>query len=353
MALTDIRIIVATKDFAFYSSIRKELMAERITQMIINVLSCTDIEKRLARNGCNILIVDIDTSTDVNALKLKGLSDNYGAHVILTANNQIRALPYVSKNVKDFFVKPTGDAKRFVTSVSASIDDFLRRTTRTSYSQRPAPSQPPQAPTSMPYYETPQKAQLSIATTHTKLVAIASSTGGTEALEKVFRQIPANCPPMLVVQHMSTGFTKLFAERLNKFYPMTVKEAEKNDYVRSGQILIAPADSHMVLIKRGEQLLVDCFTGQKLHGVMPAADILFDSVATIMRHNAVGVVLTGMGEDGGRGLLQMHNLGAKTIGQDQKTSVVYGMPKVAYTLGAVDYQLPIDEIGRKIMTLSR
>jgi len=118
-----------------------------------------------------------------------------------------------------------------------------------------------------------------------------------------------------------------------------------------GQILIAPAGSHIRMVERSGKLAVDCFLGPKMHGVMPAADILFESIASISKRNAIGVILTGMGADGGRGMMLMHNAGAKTIGQDKETCVVYGMPKVAKDLGAIDYELPIDQIAGKILSL--
>jgi two-component system chemotaxis response regulator CheB len=128
-----------------------------------------------------------------------------------------------------------------------------------------------------------------------------------------------------------------------------VHEAKDNDYLQKGLVLIAPADKHMRLIRRGSKLMVECFVGQKLHGVMPAADILFESVAPLMRNNVIGVILTGMGADGARGMLLLHNAGAKTIGQDKASSVVYGMPKIAADLGALDIQLPLDRIADAIV----
>ena len=181
-----------------------------------------------------------------------------------------------------------------------------------------------------------------------KIVVMASSTGGTEAIERILEKLPEDIPPMLIVQHMPSGFTKLFADRLNKIYPMEIREAKDKDYLQKGLVLIAPADRHMRLMRCGSKLMVECFIGQKIHGVMPAADVLFESVAPIMRRNAIGVILTGMGADGARGLMLMHNSGAKTIGQNKETCVVYGMPKVAFDLGALDVQVPIDKVAETI-----
>ena len=182
-----------------------------------------------------------------------------------------------------------------------------------------------------------------------KIVVVAASTGGTEAIESILKKLPADIPPILIVQHMPSGFTNFFANRLNNMYPMEIREAEDGDYLQKGLVLIAPAGKHMSLVTNGIKLMVKCFIGQKIHGVMPAADVLFESVASLMRRNAIGVILTGMGADGARGLMLMHNNGAKTIGQDKKTCVVYGMPKVAFDLGALDVQVPLDRIAETIM----
>ena len=174
-----------------------------------------------------------------------------------------------------------------------------------------------------------------------KMIAIASSTGGAEALTKVLTELPKDSPPIVIVQHMPTGFTKLFADRLNGICNIEVREAQSNDQIKQGLALIAPADNHMVVKKRGSMFITECFVGKKLHGVMPAADILFESVSNVVKENAVGVVLTGMGADGGKGLKMMKDNGARTIGQNKATCVVYGMPKVAFDLGAVDIELPL------------
>ena len=185
------------------------------------------------------------------------------------------------------------------------------------------------------------------------VVAITASTGGTEALHTVLSQLPALIPPILIVQHMPPVFTHQFAARLDKACQFIVKEAAFNDYVKINQALIAPGDFHMKVVRQKNSLLVECFKGDKLHGVRPAADILFDSMAEFMGKNVIGVVLTGMGVDGAGGLCKLKDKGATIIAQDEETSVVYGMPKAAVDMGIVDYQLPIDKIAGKIMELYR
>jgi two-component system chemotaxis response regulator CheB len=150
---------------------------------------------------------------------------------------------------------------------------------------------------------------------------------------------------------MPAGFTKMLADRLNDLCPMQVKEAKNGDPLKRGVALIAPADYHMEIQRRSGRLVVKCYVGERIHGVMPAADILFSSVAKVAKSEAVGVILTGMGADGAMGLLKMHEAGAATIGQDRSSSVVYGMPKIARELGALDYSLPLPQIAAKIESL--
>ncbi|MCL2855088.1 MAG: CheB methylesterase domain-containing protein [Defluviitaleaceae bacterium] len=186
-----------------------------------------------------------------------------------------------------------------------------------------------------------------------KLVVIGASTGGVEALETVFSQFPADIPPVLVVQHMPIGFTDILAKRFNLQFKFNVKEAREGDEIKAGQILIAPAGKHMQISKKNGRDLVETFVGPKVQYSMPSVDVLFESVAKHIKDKAVGVILTGMGADGADGLLAMKNAGAATIGQDEKTCAIYGMPKVAMDMGAVMYQLPLNKIADKILTLAK
>ena len=191
-------------------------------------------------------------------------------------------------------------------------------------------------------------------TTTQKLIAIGSSTGGTEALKEVLTKLPANSPGVLVTQHMPASFIGQFANRLNELCAMEVKEAQSGDTVGVGKVFIAPGDKHMVLRRSGARYYVEVGEGQKVSGHRPSVDVLFNSVAKIAGDNAIGVILTGMGSDGARGLLKMHEVGAITLGQDEASCVVYGMPKVAYELGAVDTQVPLEKMASKILSeLSR
>ncbi len=192
----------------------------------------------------------------------------------------------------------------------------------------------------------------SLTRTTNKIIAIGASTGGTVALEKVLLGMPSNCPGIVIVQHMPQTFTKSFAERLNSLCDMDVKEAEQGDSVVPGKVLIAPGNFHMVLKRSGARYYVDIITAPQVFHQRPSVEVLFNSVAKFAGANAVGVILTGMGADGGSGLLNMKKAGAYTIAQDEKTSVVWGMPGEAVKLGAADYILPINRIAEKAIDLS-
>jgi len=189
--------------------------------------------------------------------------------------------------------------------------------------------------------------------TNRRIIAIGASTGGVDALERVFARLPVTILPTVVVIHMQERFTRLFADRINDKYPVNVKEAVNGDLLKGGQVLIAPGGKHTEIINRGKGPEIRCFAGPRVHHVIPAADILFDSVANIFGRQAIGVILTGMGADGAAGLLNMRNKGAVTIGQNKETCAVYGMPKVAFEMGAVEHVLPLDKIGDKIVSLAR
>jgi two-component system chemotaxis response regulator CheB len=182
-----------------------------------------------------------------------------------------------------------------------------------------------------------------------RVVAIGTSTGGTQALEKVLVTLPRVSPGIVIVQHMPEKFTAEFAARLNTLCQITVREAQNNDRVLQGQALIAPGGKHMLLRRNGAQYFVDVIDGPLVSRHRPSVDVLFRSVAKCAGANALGVIMTGMGDDGAAGLLEMRNAGARTIAQDEESCVVYGMPKEAVKRGAVEKTVPLSAIGREIL----
>ncbi len=188
-----------------------------------------------------------------------------------------------------------------------------------------------------------------LAQTTQKLIAIGASTGGTKAIERVIKDLPVQIPGIVIVQHMPPVFTTTFAERLNSVCNLNVVEAKDGDLVQSGRVLIAPGNYHMQVEKSGAKYYVKVRQGPPVNHHRPSVDVLFNSVAKSAGVNAMGIILTGMGGDGANGMLEMKNAGAYTVAQDEATSVVYGMPKEAKRVGAVDVVLPLDAISGAIM----
>jgi two-component system chemotaxis response regulator CheB len=186
-----------------------------------------------------------------------------------------------------------------------------------------------------------------------KVVVIGASTGGTEALRVLLEAFPPDAPGIAIVQHMPELFTRAFANRLDTLCQITVKEAEPNDTMLRGRALIAPGNHHLLLKRSGARYFVDIKDGPLVCRHRPSVDVLFRSAARYAGKNAVGVILTGMGDDGARGMSEMKQAGAATIAQDEATSVVFGMPKEAIKLGAVDKVLPLDAIASAIIGLAK
>lgn len=176
------------------------------------------------------------------------------------------------------------------------------------------------------------------------VVAIGASTGGTDAILAVVRDLPADFPPVVVTQHMPAGFTAMYAERLNRECKMRVREAKDGDRLERGLMLLAAGDHHLRIGKDQNGYFATSRSGMRVNGHMPSVEVLFESVAEVAGPKSVGIILTGMGGDGAEGLLKMRRAGAYTIGQDKETSVVYGMPMMAFNKGAVIKQLPLQEI---------
>jgi two-component system chemotaxis response regulator CheB len=192
-----------------------------------------------------------------------------------------------------------------------------------------------------------------MAETTEKVVVVGASTGGTKALKTLLETLPPDAPGIVIVQHMPEMFTRAFASRLDGLCRITVKEAESNDTVLRGHALIAPGNHHLLLKRSGARYYVDIKEGPLVCRHRPSVDVLFRSAARYAGRNAVGVILTGMGDDGARGMLEMKQAGAMTIAQDENTCVVFGMPNEAIKRGAVGKVLPLQAVAGAILTHAR
>lgn len=298
----------------------------------------------------NVLILDLDSGTCATRY-IQMLVKKYRLLIILTGSDTKKAMDFFSDDIKDFIIKPydyaSDDAHEMVVAITERIKSFARNSEEMNFSSRSSSVQRTR------WGSDRFGMKSSFSSDNETLIAIAASTGGTDALYSIITKLPEDMPPILVVQHMPKMFTKQFAKRLDNFSKLHVKEAENFETIQRGTVYIAEGDYHMILKRKGNMLVLESIMGKKVNGVRPAADVLFDTVADIMQEKAIGVILTGMGGDGAKGLYKMRINGARTLGQDKDSCVVYGMPKVAFDLGAVQRQFPLDKIPDVLVKMAR
>jgi len=249
--------------------------------------------------------------------------------------------------------KPKTGVKQFIHEGSNDLASAVRAAARSNVrnlraSPRTAPAPPPRLSADA-MLAARAAASTAMAKTTEGIAAIGTSTGGTQALEAVLTMLPAVCPGIVIVQHMPEKFTALFAERLDTLCQLEVREARNGDRVLPGLALIAPGGRHMMLRRSGAQYVVEVIDGPFVNRHKPSVDVLFRSVAQVAGRNALGIIMTGMGDDGAHGLKEMHQAGARTLAQDEATSVVYGMPREAVKLGGVDRIVPLDLVASEIL----
>lgn len=275
----------------------------------------------------------------------------------LTERNSATAIAALEKGAVEIITKPKVGTKQFLEESRIAICDAVKSAALAGVpsrrAARPAIAALKVAPklTADAMLEKPRSNAM-IETTE-KVVAIGASTGGTEALRMFLEALPPNAPGIVIVQHMPEKFTASFAERLNTLCRITVKEAADGDSVIRGQALIAPGNKHLLLKRSGARYYVEVRDGPLVSRHRPSVDVLFRSTARYAGQNAVGVIMTGMGDDGAKGLLEMKEAGARTIAQDEASCVVFGMPQEAIKLGGVDKILPLGAIAPEIVRTCR
>ncbi len=253
----------------------------------------------------------------------------------LTPSGGALALEALAAGACDVMCKPGGAYS--VGDMTADLAQRVKDVAAAGIRAVPAPAPDPPGPTR------------ALTRTTNQVVAIGASTGGTVAVERILKRLPHNAPGILITQHMPELFTRLFAARLREASHLDVREARGGESVLPGVALVAPGDRHLLLRRSGARYLTEVKDGPRVNRHRPSVDVMFRSVAHTAGRNAVGVLLTGMGGDGAQGLLAMHQAGAHTVAQDEASCVVFGMPKVAIDLGAVDRVLPVDRIAGEIM----
>lgn len=319
--------------------------------------------RRMENNWPDVIILDIEMPRMDGLTFLKKIMLERPTPVIMcsvfSSKGAETILQALSLGAMDVITKPQMGAKGFLNSEAASLLTVIKAAAEakiepgSSSGKREIKEQPPNVIGRMEtspklsadvMLSPPTKSAMqdAIATDH--IVVIGASTGGTQALEQVLMQLPKNSPGIVIVQHMPEKFTEAFANRLNKLCSLDIKEARDGDQVLTGRVLIAPGGQHTMVKRKGRHYYVEVTSGPLVSRHRPSVDVLFRSAAKSAGMNAIGIIMTGMGDDGANGLLEMHQSGAITFAQDEDSCVVYGMPREAVKNGAVDHVIPLSRI---------
>ncbi|MGI4840178.1 MAG: protein-glutamate methylesterase/protein-glutamine glutaminase [Janthinobacterium lividum] len=309
---------------------------------------------KMAKHWPDVIILDIEMPRmDGLTFLRKLMSERPTAVVIcssLTEKGTETALQAMAAGAVEVITKPRSGLKDFLQQAAAELLSAVRGAAKANLRvlqarPRPAVAPPPRCTADVIL---PASGQAMAQTTE-RLVAIGTSTGGTQALEQVLTRLPRVCPGLVIVQHMPEKFTASFAERLNSLCAIEVREARNNDRVLPGLALIAPGGKHMVLKRSGAFYHVQVLDGPHVNRHRPSVDVLFRSVARFAGRNATGIIMTGMGDDGARGLKEMYDAGAETFAQDEASCVVFGMPREAIKLGGVNQVVALDDIAARVL----
>ena len=307
--------------------------------------------EKLKREVPDVITLDIEMPRMDGLTFLQKLMSQHPIPVVicssLTGEGSETLLKALELGAMDIIQKPRIGTKKFIEESRIRICDAVKAAALGKMERRPMPQKVEPKLTADAVIARPQNSSM-IQTTE-KVVAVGASTGGTEALRVLLERLPLDAPGMAIVQHMPEHFTAAFARRLDGICRVSVKEAENNDTLIRGRVLIAPGNRHMLLKRSGAQYYVEIKDGPLVCRHRPSVDVLFRSAARYAGRNCVGVIMTGMGDDGARGMLEMKDAGALTIAQDEKSCIVFGMPREAIKRGAVETVLPLDSIAAAII----
>ncbi|WP_439886103.1 protein-glutamate methylesterase/protein-glutamine glutaminase [Pseudomonas sp. MBLB4123] len=313
---------------------------------------------KMAREWPDVLVLDVEMPRMDGITFLRKIMAERPTPVVicssLTEKGAETTLQALAAGAVEIITKPKVGLKSFLQESSAELVAAVRAAAQADVRQvlRPATALPPVAVKLNADAILPALNGHAMAQTTERIVAIGTSTGGTQALETVLTALPRVSPGIVIVQHMPEKFTASFAERLNRLSQIEVREAKHNDRVTPGLALIAPGGKHMLLKRSGAFYHVEVIEGPQVNRHRPSVDVLFRSVAKFAGKNATGIIMTGMGDDGARGLKELHESGARTYAQDEASCVVFGMPKEAIKLGGVDQVIALGEIPGVVMSVS-
>lgn len=319
-----IRVLILDDSLVFREFLTRGLEIDPQVEVVAKAENPYDAVEKIEKFNPDVITCDVNMPKMDGIEFIRQLMPQHPVPVIVVSSVRDTVFDAMNAGAVGFVAKPD---LRYAKGVEEFLRDLIDKVKEASKSKV----------IQVKSQENVQKKQVDLS--HAKrIIAIGASTGGTEAIFQVLKGLPSQIPGIVIVQHIPPQFSKMFAERLNNQLPFEVLEASGGEKVIPGRVLIAPGDKHMAVVKLGDQLKVEVFKGDKVNGHCPSVDVLFESVAKAVPNASVGVLLTGMGYDGAKGLLSMRRKGGRTLGQDESSSVVYGMPKAAYEVGGVELQ---------------
>ena len=334
-----IRVLVVDDSLLFREVLARGISSDAQIEVVATAKDPFDAREKIISCEPDVMPCDIEMPKMNGIEFIQRLMPQYPLPVIVVSTISHAVFDAIRAGAVDFVVKPDVNA---VNSVEKFITEMIMKIKIASAAKVIHSKSPEASHVVNDYIKAPIEHNI---------IAIGASTGGTEAIYNVLKYLPEHVPGIVVVQHIPIGFSRMFAERMNTSTRLQVKEAETGDYVEKGRVLIAPGDQHMKIKRIGDRYRVECYKDDKVNGHCPSVDVLFESVAKAAGKKAIGVILTGMGYDGAKGLLMMKEMGARTLGQDEKSSVVYGMPKVAFNIGAVEKQVSLEHMAQMIYAM--
>lgn len=336
-----IRVLIVDDSIMFRKALEMGLSGDPDLEVVGTAVNAVDARHKIDDLHPDVVTMDVEMPQMSGIEFLRKLIPEHPIPVVVVSSLPINALDALQAGAVDFVKKPLIKGPFDMNTFMEELATKLKVASKAKVGHLIA-STKPKAPM--------MKLDLgSVSKSKNTVIAIGASTGGTEAILNVVRDLPATTPGIIIVQHMPPVFTNMYAQRIDGICHMRVKEAADGDRVKQGHILIAAGDAHMRLCKDAHGYYVKCAPGPKVSGHCPSVDVMFDSVADVAGGNAVGVILTGMGADGAKGITKLRKTGAYTIGQDKESCVVYGMPMEAFKLGGITKQLPLDQIGNEII----
>lgn len=389
-----IKVLVVDDSILFREVMIKHLQQDKMIEIVGKAGDAYSARDLILKYEPDVMTLDLEMPRMDGVNFLQKLLPQYYLPSVVVSSSDVRKTDCLSAGAVEFLAKPLSRSAGDMEFFGAELCKAVRRAYKSTHPNADIDVKKISSPTADPSskknnmsdivelaskakFEVSQKKQIISAThlessnksekaanssssssvKHAKIkrseaiIALGASTGGTEALEQVLKHFPADTPPVIIVQHMPAGFTKMYSERLNRSCKMEVKEAVDGERLRHGLIVIGAGEYHLRLCKDARGWYVSSKPGEKVSGHCPSVDVMFNSVANVAGPLAIGAILTGMGRDGADGLLRMRQAGAFTVGQDRDTCVVYGMPMEAYNCGAVEVQAPLYKIADIILSM--